>query len=153
MELLKTLSSFPLCGSTGSMRASPKLVSFTHPSLNLSHPTPEAFVWNTLIRAHVQSKVPIHSPISIFNRMRLHGVEPDNRTFPFLLQFFKSIPYFQSGKRIHAQVFLFGYDQDPFVQTSLIHMYSACGNLMLARQVFDEITQPDLPSWNSIIDA
>ncbi|PRQ31935.1 putative pentatricopeptide [Rosa chinensis] len=50
-------------------------------------------------------------------------------------------------------VFLFRFDQDPFVQTSLIHMYSACGNLMLVRQVFDEINQPDLPSWNSIIDA
>lgn len=32
-------------------------------------------------------------------------------------------------------------------------MYSSCGNLMLARQAFDEITQPDLPSWNSIINA
>lgn len=32
-------------------------------------------------------------------------------------------------------------------------MYSSCGNLMLARQAFDEIAQPDLPSWNSIINA
>lgn len=32
-------------------------------------------------------------------------------------------------------------------------MYSTCGNLMLARQVFDEISQPDLPSWNSIVNA
>lgn len=32
-------------------------------------------------------------------------------------------------------------------------MYSTCGNLMLARQVFDEISQPDLPSYNSIVNA
>lgn len=32
-------------------------------------------------------------------------------------------------------------------------MYSSCGHLMLARQLFDEITQPDLASWNSIINA
>lgn len=33
-------------------------------------------------------------------------------------------------------------------------MYSSCGgNLSFAHQVFDEITQPDLPSWNSIISA
>ncbi|RVW54586.1 Pentatricopeptide repeat-containing protein [Vitis vinifera] len=32
-------------------------------------------------------------------------------------------------------------------------MYSSCGNLGYARQVFDEILQPDLPSWNSIINA
>lgn len=32
-------------------------------------------------------------------------------------------------------------------------MYSSCGNLIFARQVFDEIAQSDLPSWNSIIHA
>ncbi|CAL5352293.1 unnamed protein product [Camellia sinensis] len=32
-------------------------------------------------------------------------------------------------------------------------MYSACGNLGFAQHVFDEIVQPDLPSWNSIINA
>lgn len=32
-------------------------------------------------------------------------------------------------------------------------MYSSCGYLIFARQVFDEIPQPDLPSWNSIIHA
>ncbi|CAL2281268.1 unnamed protein product [Prunus armeniaca] len=136
------------------MRASVKLISSTHPTLHLSHPTPESFVWNTLIRAHVQATVPTpYSPLSVFLRMRLHGVVPDNRTFPFLLQSFGSLPYLQSGKQIHAQVFLFGFTHDPFVQTSLIHMYSSCGNLMLARQVFDEIFEPDLPSWNSIMNA
>lgn len=32
-------------------------------------------------------------------------------------------------------------------------MYSACGNLGFAQQVFDEIPQPDLPSRNSILNA
>ncbi|KAM1207683.1 hypothetical protein COP2_008494 [Malus domestica] len=131
-----------------------KLISSTHPTLHLSHPTPESFVWNTLIRAHVQSTVLSHpSPLSVFLRMRLHGVEPDDRTFPFLLQSCHSLPHIRPGKQIHAQVFLFGFTDDPFVRTSLIHMYSSCGSLTLARQVFDEITQPDLPSWNSIMNA
>lgn len=32
-------------------------------------------------------------------------------------------------------------------------MYSSCGNLAFARQVFDHIPHPDLPSWNSILNA
>lgn len=32
-------------------------------------------------------------------------------------------------------------------------MYSSCGNLSSALQVFDETPQPTLPSWNSIIHA
>lgn len=32
-------------------------------------------------------------------------------------------------------------------------MYSLCGSIYFAHQVFDEIPQPDLPSWNTIIHA
>lgn len=32
-------------------------------------------------------------------------------------------------------------------------MYSSCGDLIVSRQAFDEITQPDVASWNSIIHA
>ncbi|KAM7495853.1 hypothetical protein LguiA_020267 [Lonicera macranthoides] len=119
-----------------------------HPSLNLSHPTLESFIWNTLIRYSSTN-----SPLSIFLRMRFHGVCPDFHTFPFLLPSFDSPPQFHSGQTIHAQTIHFGFISDPFVQTSLINMYSSCGNLGFARQVFDHIPHPDLPSWNSILNA
>ncbi|PSS08133.1 Pentatricopeptide repeat-containing protein [Actinidia chinensis var. chinensis] len=142
------------------MRALAKLISSTHPSLNLPHPTLESFIWNTIIRAHVQRKArptttrpTDDAPTTIFLRMRFHGVDPDFHTFPFLLQSFTSPPYLHSGQSIHAQIFCFRFDTDPFVQTSLITMYSACGDLGFAQQVFDEIVQPDLPSWNSIMNA
>ncbi|KAK2965168.1 hypothetical protein RJ640_019923 [Escallonia rubra] len=138
------------------MRVQTKLISSTHPTLNLSHPTIEPFVWNTLIRgAYVQSKGPHsnESPLRIFLRMRFHRVEPDFYTFPFLLQSFNSPSHLQSGQRVHAQILHFGLGSDPFVQTSLINMYSSSGNLGYAQQVFDEISQPDLPSWNSIVNA
>ncbi|KAL2662003.1 hypothetical protein AAZV13_02G016201 [Glycine max] len=82
--------------------------------------------------------------------MRHHAVLPDLHTFPFLLQ---SINTPHPGRQLHAQIFLLGLANDPFVQTSLINMYSSRGTLTFARQVFDEITQPDLPSWNAIIHA
>ncbi|KAK7851978.1 pentatricopeptide repeat-containing protein At3g62890-like [Quercus suber] len=139
------------------MRACTKLISSTHPTLHFAHPTLESFIWNTLIRAHFQAgsraELLTRTPLNVFLRMRFHGVKPDFHTFPFLLQSFNSPPHFQSGKQIHAQALLCGLANDPFVQTSLINMYSNCGNLMLARQVFDEISQPDLPSWNSIVNA
>ncbi|KAA8549156.1 hypothetical protein F0562_000840 [Nyssa sinensis] len=139
------------------MQGTAKLLSSTHPALHLSHPTLESFIWNTLMRAHVQSKTrpvsPTHCPLSIFLRMRFHGVRPDFHTFPFLLQSFSYPSYLHSGLCIHAQIVQFGFPCDPFVQTSLINMYSSCGNLGFAQQVFNEIPQPDLPSWNSIINA
>ncbi|KAF7818200.1 pentatricopeptide repeat-containing protein [Senna tora] len=136
------------------MRASTKFISSTHPSLHLAHPTVESFVWNTLIRARVHhSAFRAQSSLFVYLRMRFHGVLPDLHTYPFLLQSFKSLPHLHLGQQVHAHIFHFGLSNDPFVQTSLINMYSSCGNLVFARQVFDEIAKPDLPSWNSVIHA
>nr|GMD72932.1 pentatricopeptide repeat-containing protein At3g62890 [Ipomoea batatas] len=130
-----------------------RAISITHPTLNLCYPTLESFVWNTLIRAHVQPTNPSLTPLSIFLRMRSHGVQPDSHTFPFLLQSFTSPGYFHSGRSIHSLIIRLGLSDNLFVQTSLVNMYSCCGHLAFAQQAFDEIPQPDLPSWNSMLNA
>ncbi|CAJ1969717.1 unnamed protein product [Sphenostylis stenocarpa] len=130
-----------------------KAISYTHPTLHLCHPNVQSFVWNNLIRASSISRVANSAfppPLSLYLRMRLHAVLPDLHTFPFLLQ---SIDTPLPGCQLHAQIFLLGLANHSFVQTSLINMYSSCATLTFARQVFDEITQPDLPSWNAIIHA
>ncbi|KAK7277752.1 hypothetical protein RJT34_22768 [Clitoria ternatea] len=137
------------------MRASTKaIVSGTHPSLHLFHPNIESFVWNNLIRASVEGKnSSFPAPLSLYLRMRFHAVLPDLHTFPFLLQSITSPLHLPQGRLLHAQIFLLGLANDPFVQTSLIQMYSSCGSPNFARQVFDEIPHPDLPSWNAIIHS
>ncbi|KAK7392306.1 hypothetical protein VNO78_20740 [Psophocarpus tetragonolobus] len=135
------------------MRGSAKVISCRHPSLHLSQPNIESFVWNNLIRCSTRSRVenPAFPPaLSIYLRMRLHSVLPDLHTFPFLLQSINTLP---RGRQLHAQIFLLGLANDPFVQTSLINLYSSCASLTFAHQVFHEIPLPDLPSWNAIIHA
>nr|XP_010938497.2 LOW QUALITY PROTEIN: pentatricopeptide repeat-containing protein At3g62890-like [Elaeis guineensis] len=117
--------------------------------ISLTHPTPDAFVWNSLIRAHPAAA------LSLYRRMLLHGVRPDLYTFPFLLLSFSS-PLPPPSRRLpllHARVLLSGFASHPFVHTSLVSAYSHSSSLPLARRLFDEIPLPDLPSWNSIISA
>ncbi|XP_047308147.1 pentatricopeptide repeat-containing protein At3g62890 [Impatiens glandulifera] len=137
------------------MRSQSKLISQAHPTLNLVHPTPEVFIWNTIIRSHFRhgdrSLPSVSAPLSAFLRMRFHGVNPDFYTFPFILQLFQIPSYLHLGKSIHAQIHHFGFVRNRFCQTSLINMYSNCGDMYLARKLFDEINLPDLPSWNSIL--
>ncbi|CAI0441907.1 unnamed protein product [Linum tenue] len=40
---------------------------------------------------------------------------------------------------------------DVYVQTSLLDMYSKCGNLVSSRKVFDEMSERGVVSWTSMI--
>jgi pentatricopeptide repeat protein len=38
------------------------------------------------------------------------------------------------------------------VENSLVHMYGSCGDVLVARVMFDGMVSRDLVSWNSMID-
>ncbi|KAH0747658.1 hypothetical protein KY285_009315 [Solanum tuberosum] len=58
-----------------------------------------------------------------------------------------------SGQKCHGQVVKNGVDGVLQVQNSLVHYYSCCGFIDLARKVFDEMHQRDVVSWNSIMNG
>lgn len=68
---------------------------------------------------------------------------PDNFTDPFLFIACWNLSELNHGRAAHSSVF----------KTGLITMYAMCGELGFARKVFDEISQRDLVSWNSMISG
>nr|GLL22766.1 pentatricopeptide repeat-containing protein At5g27110-like [Ipomoea trifida] len=58
-----------------------------------------------------------------------------------------------SGEQIHSFLIKTGWSQEVFVQNNLIRFYSMCGDLSSAHQVFDEISEPNLVSWTSLVSA
>lgn len=68
---------------------------------------------------------------------------PDNFTDPFLFIACWNLSELNRGRATHSSVF----------KTGLITMYAMCGELGFARKVFDEISQIDLVSWNSMISG
>ncbi|KAL2333858.1 hypothetical protein Fmac_015071 [Flemingia macrophylla] len=58
-------------------------------------------------------------------------------------------------KKAHAQIVVGGHKQDPFIATKLIDSYANLGgpNLVHARQVFDNLSEPDVFSWNVVIKS
>lgn len=129
----------------------------------LSHPlspsiTPNSFCYNTLIRAHSRSS-PLDDEkkkrlsIQLYRRMLLSGVSPDNHTFPFVLRASAFLFAFSEGSQIHSHIFKLGLSSDVYVANSLVHFYSSCGRLSLARQVFDDMPDRNHVSWNAIVDA
>ena len=57
------------------------------------------------------------------------------------------------GKLIHAYVVESGFLNDVSVGSALVNMYNKCGDLGLAKSLFDEMSIRDVVSWNGLITA
>lgn len=148
-RLLKTgLHDDPLCLRPlllSCAASAPQSLSYAR-SLFSHIPSPDAFAYNTLIRAHAHFS-PSHA-LSLFFEMRLAGVSPDAFTFPFVL---KACSRLQACQGLHSLIVKLGFDYDIYVQNSLISFYGSCGSVELASKLFREMLQRDLVSWSSMI--
>ncbi|CAL5391840.1 unnamed protein product [Camellia sinensis] len=57
------------------------------------------------------------------------------------------------GLQIHARVIQTGYEENLFINSALVDVYSKCGALADARRVFDGMKRHDQVSWTSIISG
>ncbi|KAM7279797.1 hypothetical protein ACFE04_006931 [Oxalis oulophora] len=57
------------------------------------------------------------------------------------------------GKASHAKIIQMGLQQDTLTSNMLINMYSKCNLIVSARQVFDQMCERTLVSWNTMISA
>lgn len=91
--------------------------------------------------------------LDIYSSMLRAGVRGDNFTFPSVAKACAKLNSLRVGKKIHAHVFLLGFQHDVFVQTALMDMYSKCSDLAASRRLFEEMPVRSLVSWNSMISA
>jgi len=69
------------------------------------------------------------------------------------LQACASLEALQEGKNIHDFIIRNIFELDVSVENSLIAMYSKCGSIDVARQVFDKMAKRDVVSWNAMISG
>eukprot|EP00253_Pinus_taeda_P001206 PITA_01206 len=75
----------------------------------------------------------------------------DTKTFAVFLQDCAHLNDLAEGKRIHSSITLTGYPLDNFLGNNLLSMYMKSGSLIDARQVFDEMPQRNIVTWNAMI--
>ncbi|KAI4305662.1 hypothetical protein L6164_029014 [Bauhinia variegata] len=81
----------------------------------------------------------------------VHEFMPDEFILPCMIKGCARLSAIEEGKQIHGLVLKIGLDK--FVQSSLVSLYSKCGEMKLARKIFDRVGDKDLVSWNSLIDG
>ncbi|CAN8316714.1 unnamed protein product [Cochlearia groenlandica] len=118
--------------------------------LHSSDSTPST--WNMLTRGYSSSDSPVES-IWAYTEMKRRRIKPNKLTFPFLFKACASFFGLTAGRQIHVEVLKHGFDSDVYVGNNLIHLYGSCKKTTCAWKVFDELSERNVVSWNSIMTA
>lgn len=113
---------------------------------------PGSFDFNMMIRGYVKD-MNFDEALFMYYQMLVMDVEPDNFTYPFVLKACARLRNVEKGIQIHGHVFKFGYEDDVFVQNSLINFYGKCEELSECCCVFEKIEQRSIASWSALIAA
>ncbi|KAG8375622.1 hypothetical protein BUALT_Bualt10G0119500 [Buddleja alternifolia] len=110
-----------------------------------------SYAFNVMIRGFATTWQKYDLALEFYARMKCLGVKPDNFTYPFVFISCGNVLDLRIGRLAHCEVVKSGLLLDFHVVHSLITMYSRCREMGFARDVFDEMTERDSVSWNSMI--
>ncbi|XP_047329943.1 pentatricopeptide repeat-containing protein At1g08070, chloroplastic-like [Impatiens glandulifera] len=110
---------------------------------------PCASSFNIMIRGFTLNQSP-NEAIMLFKQMCDSSVKPDDFTFTCVLKACSRIGAIKEGRQIHAQMIKHGLISYGFVENTLIHMYGSCGDVDIARKVFDAMPMKDVYCWNAM---
>nr|XP_004305327.2 PREDICTED: pentatricopeptide repeat-containing protein At1g08070-like [Fragaria vesca subsp. vesca]XP_011466751.1 PREDICTED: pentatricopeptide repeat-containing protein At1g08070-like [Fragaria vesca subsp. vesca]XP_011466752.1 PREDICTED: pentatricopeptide repeat-containing protein At1g08070-like [Fragaria vesca subsp. vesca] len=108
--------------------------------------------WNAMIAAYEQNKAGMHA-IKLFCRMQNENVEYDYITIVSVISACASSGALNTGIWLHELVKRKGFGTNVSVTNALIDMYAKCGNIDLAKDVFQKLPHKSVVSWTSIIGA
>ncbi|XP_051140480.1 pentatricopeptide repeat-containing protein At3g50420 [Andrographis paniculata] len=109
--------------------------------------------FNALISAYSRSRHHAHSAFPLLDRMRHELFSYNELTATSILQASAVIGDLAVGSSLHAWSLKLGFLDNVHVQTSLLGMYSKCGDVNCAEKVFIHMIDKDGVAWNSIISA
>ncbi|XP_061356278.1 pentatricopeptide repeat-containing protein At3g16610-like [Gastrolobium bilobum] len=105
--------------------------------------------WNAMVANYAQNRLEF-AAVELIRQMQAHGETPNNVTFTNVLPACARLGFLNVGKEIHARIIQAGCAFDLFVSNALTDMYSKCGCLKLAQNVFN-ISVRDEVSYNILI--
>lgn len=106
--------------------------------------------WNAILVACLQH----HQPMEVFRLFKsflLSEMRPDYITLTSVVGAYAEVASLQMGHQIHCYAIKSGLTSDVSVSNGLIDMYTKCGSLDTAQNLFDAMEILDVVSWSSLI--
>ncbi|PIA49029.1 hypothetical protein AQUCO_01300111v1 [Aquilegia coerulea] len=106
--------------------------------------------FNTMVDGYSKS-LKSDEAFEMFHQIENTGIGVSAYTFASLLSGAASIGALSKGEQLHARLVKTGLESDLFIGNSLISMYSRCGNVEAALQIFNDVDDRNVISWTSMI--
>ncbi|KAI3760304.1 hypothetical protein L1987_50697 [Smallanthus sonchifolius] len=94
-----------------------------------------------------------HEAFSLYVGLQRSGVSPSTFAVASALKACARLGNRKGGIMIHGQVHRYGFCGDVYVETALVGVYVKLGDMETARKVFDEMSERNVVSWNSMMDG
>ncbi|KAL7177642.1 hypothetical protein ACSBR2_030912 [Camellia fascicularis] len=113
-------------------------------------PHRDSVSWNSIIAGCVQNGL-FDEGLKLFRRMLLAKVKPSPVSFSSIMPAFAHLTTLHLGKQLHGYIIKGGFDDNMFIASSLVDMYAKCGNIKIARWIFNSMEQHDMVSCTAMI--
>ncbi|KAL5793956.1 hypothetical protein ACOSP7_002550 [Xanthoceras sorbifolium] len=108
--------------------------------------------WTSIISGYAQNGQPMEA-LRIFSQMRRMNVEPDWIALVSVLRAYTDVEDLEQGKSVHGCVIKMGLELESDLLISLTAMYAKCGQVTIARSLFDLKKIPNVILWNAMISG
>ncbi|CAL9750792.1 unnamed protein product, partial [Musa acuminata subsp. burmannicoides] len=95
----------------------------------------------------------IRESLAILHLMEAQSISPDPELLAALLKSCADAGTLRLGRVVHDKATQAGLQSHPLVANTLVLLYGRCGQLGLARRLFDEMTARNVVSWTTIISV
>ncbi|KAA8518650.1 hypothetical protein F0562_016124 [Nyssa sinensis] len=92
-----------------------------------------------------------YEAVKFFFKMRSSGIEPNEYSFVAMLTACIRLSELELGFQLHALAIKIGCSKCTFVSNAIMGLYVKHGCLDLVLELFDEMSQRDIVSWNTVI--
>ncbi|KAL5540281.1 hypothetical protein UlMin_042764 [Ulmus minor] len=100
------------------------------------------------------NKLGLHGvTLGVISQMRKDGVKMDGFSLASFLSASAALSTLETGKQLHCYSIQSGLRSSPSVSNGLVDLYWKCGCANDAHRAFEEISKPDVVSWNGFISG